>query len=85
MRQEDRIPYCRACWETFCSDHGIRRFGMSPAEFRLACQWFDAAIPLPVVLRGIHETGGQPRTLLACEEPVKRAAGYWRDAMRGTL
>lgn len=81
MKAEDRIHYAQAVWETFCQQHKVRRFGMSHSEFYLVGQWMDKDIPLPVVLRGITETSGQPKTLLACEVPVQRAYEYYRQAM----
>jgi hypothetical protein len=40
-------------------------------------------MPLPVVLRGLDETGGKPRTIMACENAVERAFSYWFQAMGG--
>jgi hypothetical protein len=84
MNTDDRVSFAQAVWETFCNEHHVRRFGMTPAEFHMVCQWMDKDIPLPVVLRGVTETSGNPKTLLACEEPVRRAHEYWHRAMGGT-
>lgn len=81
LTAEDRIHYARACWDTFCAEHKVKRFGMTPAEFHLVGKWMDAQVPLMIALRGITETGGKPGTLLACEEAVSRAFAYYRQAM----
>ena len=81
MKPEDLPTYCEACWETFRETFRPDRLTCSSAEFELARRWFMADVPLPVVERGIRETSGKPRTLLACEGAVARAYSYWRDAM----
>lgn len=81
LTAEERISFARAVWETFCNQHKVRRFGLSPTEFHLIGRWMDAEMPLHVVFRGISETAGSPRTLLACEAAVERAYVYYRQAM----
>ena len=83
LRPEDRPTYAQACFETFRDKHQPSRLTMSAAEFGIILQWMDKAYPLAVVLRAIDEMGGKPRTLLACEQPVNRAAAYWHQAMGG--
>lgn len=83
LRSEDRPTYAAAVWETFQMRHQPSRLTMTSAEFDLVRRWMDRGIPLPVVERGISETGGKPRMLLACEEAVRRAEAYWFSAMGG--
>jgi hypothetical protein len=83
IRREDRPTYAEAVWETFRQRYQPGRLTMTSAEFHLVSAWMDQSIPLPIVERGIAETGGKPRTLLACEEPVKRAHAYWLQAIGG--
>lgn len=83
MRTEDRSTYAAAVWSEFRQRHQPQRLTMSSAEFQVVSRWMDKNIPLPVVLRGIEETAGKPRTLMACEAPVERAYEYWFQAMGG--
>jgi hypothetical protein len=83
VRREDRPTYAEACWDTFRQKFQPTRLMMSSAEFHQISAWMDRSLPLPVVLRGIEETGGKPRTLLACYTAVERAATYWHDCMGG--
>ena len=83
LRPEDRVTYAQAVWDTFTNEYQIKRFTMTSAEFQLVRTWMDESIPLAIVFRGITETGtknSKPRTLLACEQPVKRAIEYWAQA-----
>ena len=80
MRWEDRVPYAQAVWASFQAKAGSKR-EMSSAEFMEVSRWMDRSIPLPVVLRGIHEFEGTPRRLEACEQSVERAAAYHAKAM----
>jgi len=82
MRREDRVPYAQAVWASFQSKAGTGR-DMSSAEFMVVSRWMDRSIPLPVVLRAIHEFEGTPRRLEACEAAVKRAEAYWFRALGG--
>lgn len=82
MRSEDRVTYLQAIWETFQGKAKTQR-PMTPREYYVAAKWADKSIPLPVVLRGLDETGGKPRTLMACENAVERAYSYWFSAMGG--
>ena len=81
MRTEDEPFYADAVWDTFREMHRPDRLMASNSEGMLIRRWINASIPLPVVERGIRETSGKPRTLLACELAVTRAYSYWRDAM----
>ena len=81
LTADERIAFAQAVWASFTNTHHVRRFGMSPVEFYLVGKWMDAEIPLPIVFRGISETAGSPRTLLACEAAVQRAYQYYRSAM----
>lgn len=83
LRREDRPTYAEAVWDTFREKFQPGRLTMSTAEFMTISRWMDQGIPLPVVLRAVEETGGQPRTLMACEREVERAYGYWFRAMGG--
>jgi hypothetical protein len=82
VKREDRVPYIQAIWATFQDKAHIKR-DMSNAEFFVASKWADLSIPLPVVLRGIHEFEGKPRRLEAVVANVDRAYGYWFQAMGG--
>ena len=79
MDSDDRVEYGKAVWETFCTKHGISRGGTS-AEWNLISKWMDAGHVLAIVLRGIEETGGKPRTLHACERAVDEAVARWASA-----
>ena len=82
MRPEDRITYLQAIWSSF-QDKARTTRDMSSSEYHAAAKWADRSLPLPVVLRGIHEFEGTPRRLEACEASVERAAAYWFKAMGG--
>jgi len=82
MRAEDRIHYLQAIWATFRAKAMTQR-DWSSAEYHIAAKWMDRSIPLPVVLRGIHEFEGAPRRLEACVASVERCAAYWYAAMGG--
>jgi hypothetical protein len=56
---------------------------MASSEFMVVSRWMDRSIPLPVVLRAIHEFDGTPRRLEACDAGVRRAEAYWFKAMGG--
>jgi hypothetical protein len=83
MKREDEPHYADAVWDTFREMHRPDRLMASNSEGMLIRRWIDANVPLPVVERGIRETSGKPRTLLACELPVQRAMEYWFQAMGG--
>ena len=82
MRREDRVPYAQAVWAGF-QDKARTGRDMASSEFMVVSRWMDRSIPLPVVLRGIHEFEGTPRRLEACEAAVKRAEAYWFRALGG--
>jgi hypothetical protein len=76
MDSDDRVTYGTAVWETFQRRAGIDRSGTT-AEWGLVERWMNAGHVLAIVLRGIEETGGTPRTLHACEPAVKAAVERW--------
>ena len=80
MKSEDRIHYLQAIWATF-QDKAKTKRDMSSSEYHAAAKWADRDIPLPVVLRGIHEFEGTPRRLEAVVVSVEKAEAYWRQAM----
>jgi hypothetical protein len=80
MNFRDRVTYLQAVWSTFQDKAGTKR-DMSSAEYHEASKWLDRNIPLPIVLRGIHEFEGAPRRLEACVVSVERAYGYYAKAM----
>jgi len=80
MKTEDRITYLQAIWATF-QDKAKTKRDMSSSEYYVASKWADRNIPLPVVLRAIHEFSGTPRRLEAVEACVSRAEAYWHSAM----
>ena len=82
MRREDRVPYAQAVWASFQSKAGTGR-DMASSEFMVVSRWMDRSIPLPVVLRAIHEFDGAPRRLEAVVVSVERAEAYWFKAMGG--
>lgn len=82
MRPEDRITYLQAIWSSFQSKARTKR-DMSSSEYWAASKWLDRNVPLPVVLRGIHEFEGTPRRLEAVVASVERAEAYWFQAMGG--
>jgi hypothetical protein len=79
LSSDDRVHIAQAVWSEFEKRRG-RQGEMSSAEFDLICKWMARSIPLPVILRGIKETSGSPRTLHACAASVDRAADYWNRA-----
>lgn len=83
MRADDRVSYAQAVWSSFQHKAGTHR-DMSSAEFMCVSRWMDRSIPLPIVLRAIHEFNGTPRRLEAVESEVQRAYEYWFQAMGGT-
>ena len=59
------------------------RYGMlySPAEYDLARRWCDRGLTLATVLQGIRETGGTPKTLMACERSVEASVARQAQAV----
>jgi hypothetical protein len=84
LRSDDRVSYARAVWSSFQHKAGTKR-DMSSAEFHMVSKWMDRSVPLPVVLRAIHEFSGTPRRLEACAAAVDRGYEYWFQAMGGIL
>lgn len=82
MNSDDRVTYLQAIWATFQDKAKIKR-DMSSAEYHAAAKWADRNIPLPVVLRGIHEFNGIPKRLEAVVQNVERSEAYWFQAMGG--
>ena len=82
MNSDDRVTYLQAIWSTF-QDKAKTKRDMSSSEYHAAAKWADRNIPLPVVLRGIHEFNGAPKRLEAVVVSVERAEAYWFRAMGG--
>jgi hypothetical protein len=82
MNAEDRVTYLQAIFATWQEKAHTERH-WSSMEYATAAKWADRNIPLPVVLRGIHEFEGTPRRLEACVVSVEKAAAYWFKAMGG--
>lgn len=82
MNSDDRVTYLQAIWSTF-QDKAKTKRDMSSSEYHAAAKWADRNIPLPVVLRGIHEFNGAPKRLEAVVLCVERAEAYWFKAMGG--
>lgn len=79
LTSDERVAIAQACWSEFEQRRGYEG-EMSSAEFHLLSKWMSQGIPLPVLLRGIQETGGKPRMLHACANSVERVFGYWQSA-----
>jgi len=79
---EQRISYSRAVWAAFQYKAKTHR-DMSSAEFYNVGRWMDRGVPLPLVLRAIHEFDGVPRRLEAVASKVDAAYEYWRQAIGG--
>ena len=79
LTSDERVLYAQACWSEFEKRRGYEG-EMSSAEFHLLSKWMSQQIPLPIVLRGIQETGGKPRMLHACVNAVDRCIAYWSQA-----
>ena len=80
MTSDHRVEYSKAILFEFIQRKG-QSHSMSSAEFDLARRWCDRGLPLRVVLQGIRETGGKPRTLLACERSVEEQVTRWHQAV----
>lgn len=77
MTPDEEIAWNRAVWHAWNERAGRPPDALlSSAEMDLVYRWRKRDIPLPVVLRGIQETGGKPRWLHACEAAVERAVQY---------
>ncbi len=83
LTADEQPLYADAVWETFRDAFDIRRLTVSSAEGFLILKWIKRNLPLPIVERGIRQTGGKPRTLLACERSVEESVSYWHSAMGG--
>lgn len=84
MQSDDRVTYAQAVWSSFQHKAKTQR-DMSSAEFHMVSKWMDRNIPLPIVLRAIHEFSGTPRRLEACASGVDDGYRYWFQAMGGIL
>ena len=84
-RTEPRISlrgeYVKAVWAALVERRGTPSPEMSTAEWDQACQWFNAGVPLAVVLRGIADCVGKPKSLMYVKPAVKDAVAYWDKAM----
>lgn len=78
MRSEDRPTYASAVWETFRERFQPGRLTMSTAEFAMVIRpWMDQDVPLAVVLEGLANVEGKPRTLHACQRAVDAEIKRW--------
>jgi len=78
---EQRSHFVATVWDAFCSRYRIERLSIRPDEYELARRWAMLGVPLATVLRGIDETAGEPRTLMACERAVSENVARWQKAM----
>jgi len=82
MTPDQRVAYLRQAWEAFRERSGQIR-DMSSAEYHVLARLADVGRPLFIVLRGISETAGKPRTIHACLPAIERAADYHYQAVSG--
>ena len=92
MKADDRVTYRRAVWSAFQFKAKTHR-EMSSSEYVLMDKWLGfntekqlytgSPIPLPVVLRAIHDFEGTPRRLEAVVVQVEKAEAYWFNCMGG--
>ncbi len=75
-----RGEYVKAVWDALVARRGPGA-EMSTAEWDQARQWFVAGVPLAVVLRGILDCTGKPKSLLYVAPAVRDAIEYHRKAM----
>jgi hypothetical protein len=80
VNPDDRVTYAQAVWSAWQDKAGSKR-DMTSSEFWIVSKWMDRSLPLPIVLRGIHEFDGTPRRLEAVMQSVERAYAYYRQAM----
>ena len=83
LTANQRIAYVRAIWETFKKTWKVTRFDMTSGEYELARSWAVRGLPLGVVLQGMSQTGGKPRTLHACENAVAEEVERWSTSLGG--
>ena len=83
LTADQRVAYVRAIWETFKKTWKVGRLEMNRLEYELARSWAVRGIPLRVVLQGVSQTGGKPRTLHACENAVAEEVERWATAIGG--
>ena len=81
LTPDQRVLFVKSVWSQFCEVHKVHRDCASSAEYELARKWALRGVPLAVVLQGINETGGKPRTLLACTNSVEAQISRWHLAM----
>ena len=82
LSADQRIAYVRSIWGTFKRTWKVPR-EMTNREYELARSWAVRGIPLRVILQGISQTGGKPRTLHACENAVAEEVERWSTALGG--
>ena len=82
LTADQRIAFVSTLWDTFTEEHHIHREIRSD-EYELARRWAHRGVPLATVLQGIVETGGKPRTLMACERGVEENISRWAQAVGG--
>lgn len=83
LTSDQRVEFVRTLWDTFREQFKVRRDCMTQAEYHLAYGWAKRGVPLAVILQGIVETTGEPRTLMACERAVDENIGRWLKAVCG--
>jgi len=74
LTQGQRFEYSKEVWLEFIKRRGSVRPAMSSLEWNQICTWMDDQVPLRVVLTGIRECGGTPRTLMYCVPSVREEA-----------
>lgn len=80
MTPEERQGYAREAWRAFQGRRAGRNH-MSPAEWHVVAGWMDREVPLRVVLRGIEDCGGPPKTLLGIVGAVEEAYRHWQRSL----
>lgn len=83
LTAEERIEYGRIVWQHFIQKRKAVQPDMRTAEYDIIRRWMDRGIPLAVVLRGIADCKGKPRTLMGCEAAVEDAIRYYFQAIGG--
>jgi hypothetical protein len=81
MTGSEQIDYATTIWAAVRERIGKPQHFMSSAEWAQVVKWRDEGIPLRVVLRGIADCGGQPRTLLGVAPAVEEAYRRWRKSL----
>ena len=83
LTPEQRQDYMRAVLDEFLDRWRPDRFTPSSVEMELARKWALRGVPLATILEGIRQTGGKPRTLMACSRAVEENIARWHAAVGG--